>query len=136
MAYLQWMQVLAVGLTFTLLRAGRTHCHRMDSLSARWQRSIGMNRDRGSFHANKGTSRATLQSARDDLLLPIWLMRRVPSHRFGITSRAAEGPSLPTEKRFGLGRYPFLVRMWYFFKRSPANCTLIARHPRLGFGFG
>ena len=35
--YLPWMQVLAVGTTFAEMSAGKTHRHRMDSMSARWQ---------------------------------------------------------------------------------------------------
>jgi hypothetical protein len=114
MTYLLWMQVLAVATMSAEWSAGKPYRHRMDIMSARWQESESLLR---------GLSRS-------------WLMRCVPFHRFGITSSAADGTSLPAEKRFGLGRYPFRVRMWYFFKRSPANCTLIARHPRLGFGFG
>jgi hypothetical protein len=136
MTYLLWMQVLAVGTKFEQLCTGKTYRHRMDSLSARWQRSIGMNRDARASTRTEERVKPLCKCEMDALFLPTCLMGRVPSQRFGITSSAAEGASLPTEKRFGLGRYPFRVRMWYFFKRSPANCTLIVRHPRLGFGFG
>jgi hypothetical protein len=57
------------------------------------------------------------------------------STQFGIDTEVDVG-SLPAEDRFGVGRYPFRVRMWYFFERSPTSCTLIERHPRLGFGLG
>jgi hypothetical protein len=62
------------------------------------------------------------------------------STQFGTDTEVDAGPlpavgPLPAEDRFGVGRYPFRVRMWYFF-RSPTSCTLIERHPRLGFGLG
>ena len=57
------------------------------------------------------------------------------STQFGAETEVDAG-SLPAEDRFGVGRYPFRVRMWYFFQRSPTSCTLIERHPRLGFGLG
>jgi hypothetical protein len=56
------------------------------------------------------------------------------STQFGTDTEVDAGP-LPAEDRFGVGRYPFRVRMWYFF-RSPTSCTLIERHPRLGLGLG
>ena len=57
------------------------------------------------------------------------------STQFGPDAEVDVG-SLPAEDRFGVGRYPFRVRRWHFFQRSPTSRTLIERHPRLGFGLG
>ena len=43
---------------------------------------------------------------------------------------------VPEVKRIGNGRYPFRVRMRYFFPFSPTTLTLISRHPRFEFGRG
>jgi hypothetical protein len=57
-----------------------------------------------------------------------------PGPLAGVSSTAAV--PVPALNRLGDGRYPFRVRMWHFFARSPVSVTLIVRQPRLGFGFG
>src|SRR5436305_15323873 len=47
------------------------------------------------------------------------------------------GGELFSDENFvGAGRYPFLVRMWYFFRCSPTSFTLMARQPRFGLACG
>ena len=52
------------------------------------------------------------------------------------TDSAREPGALPAEKRIGWGRYPFRVRIWYFFRCSPTSFTVTLRQPRFGFACG
>lgn len=105
MTYLPCMQVLAAGAAFARLSAAKIYRHRMDSLSARWQRITGM-MVRGLRQSGPLMYGAVgvISSDLFDALCSAF-------HRFGMSPIDADGPSLPTEKRFGLGRYPFRVRM-------------------------